>query len=86
MKIVRLERKTRVFRCFLALHHPILWVFEYLIKNAFIAISTQVMHHLTVKSKLNFSLVHCEIKHIIVGFLLSLIQTLTIKLFEHLPQ
>ena len=36
MKIVRLERKTRVFRCFLALHHPILWVFEYLIKNAFI--------------------------------------------------
>ena len=36
IKIVGLERKIRVFRCFLALHHSILWVFEYLIQNGFI--------------------------------------------------
>ena len=36
IEIVGLETNIRVFRHFLALHHSILWVFEYLIKNGFI--------------------------------------------------
>ncbi len=36
IEIVGVETKIRVFMYFLALHHSILWVFEYLIKNAFI--------------------------------------------------
>ena len=38
IEIVGLETNIRVFRHFLALHHSILWVFEYLIKNGFILI------------------------------------------------
>ena len=44
IEIVGLETNIRVFRHFLALHHSILWVFEYLIKNGFISDATQAHH------------------------------------------